>query len=127
MKQHRWNSTYHASKHSLPIHLVSTLTIYYQSNTYLMTLLISFHILSMPVAILLLSIAIHPTLAQYDLLHVGPPHRTAQVLGTVPDLLDRTGYVNVDKFTCRHVHFDNVFALGDCSNIPTSKTAAAIS
>jgi sulfide:quinone oxidoreductase len=37
-----------------------------------------------------------------------------------------TGWVEVDKFTCRHTRFPEVFALGDCSNLPTSKTGAAI-
>ena len=36
------------------------------------------------------------------------------------------GWVTVNTGTMQHVKFDNVFALGDCSNLPTSKTAAAI-
>lgn len=36
------------------------------------------------------------------------------------------GYVDVDKFTLRHAAYPNVFAIGDCSSLPTSKTIAAI-
>jgi sulfide:quinone oxidoreductase len=32
----------------------------------------------------------------------------------------------VDKYTLQHTRFANVFSLGDCSNLPTSKTGAAI-
>ena len=41
-------------------------------------------------------------------------------------LVDAAGFVNVNKETTQHVTYPNVFALGDCSNIPTSKTAAAV-
>ncbi|WP_267128197.1 NAD(P)/FAD-dependent oxidoreductase [Natrarchaeobaculum aegyptiacum] len=34
-------------------------------------------------------------------------------------------YVTIDKHTCRHDEYDEVFALGDCENAPHSKTAAA--
>ena len=37
-----------------------------------------------------------------------------------------TGWVEVDKSTTQHVRYANVFSLGDCSNLPTSKTGAAI-
>jgi len=32
----------------------------------------------------------------------------------------------VNKDTCQHVRYPNVFSLGDCSSLPTSKTIAAI-
>ena len=41
-------------------------------------------------------------------------------------LVDATGFVDVDKDTLQHKKYQNVFALGDCSNLPTSKTMAAI-
>lgn len=41
-------------------------------------------------------------------------------------LTDETGFVNVDKETCQHVEYPNIFSLGDCSNLPNSKTAAAV-
>lgn len=41
-------------------------------------------------------------------------------------LTDTSGYVNVNKQTLQHVKYSNIFSLGDCTNIPTSKTAAAV-
>lgn len=41
------------------------------------------------------------------------------------DLVDEAGFVNVNKFTMQHKKYANIFALGDCSNSPNSKTAAA--
>ena len=40
-------------------------------------------------------------------------------------LADPNGFVNVNKETLQHVKYPNIFALGDCTNAPTSKTAAA--
>lgn len=62
---------------------------------------------------------------RYDLLHVTPPMGPPTFLATSP-LANRDGWVDVDKETLRHVRHPNVFALGDCSNLPTSKTGAAI-
>lgn len=42
------------------------------------------------------------------------------------DLGDAQGYVSVNKNTLQHDRFPNVWSLGDSSNLPTSKTAAAI-
>jgi sulfide:quinone oxidoreductase len=61
----------------------------------------------------------------YDLLHVTPPMGPPTFIATSP-LADRDGWVDVDQHTLRHKRFANVFALGDCSNLPTSKTGAAI-
>lgn len=61
----------------------------------------------------------------YDLLHVTPPMGPPAFIANSP-LADSDGWVDVDKDTLRHQRFANVFALGDCSNLPTSKTAAAI-
>lgn len=52
---------------------------------------------------------------------MGPP----TILAGSP-LADQNGWVDVDKATLRHTRYDNIFALGDCSNLPTSKTGAAI-
>lgn len=41
-------------------------------------------------------------------------------------LSDASGYVDVHKHTLQHNRYQNVWALGDSSNLPTSKTAAAI-
>jgi sulfide:quinone oxidoreductase len=61
----------------------------------------------------------------YDLLHVTPPMGPPTFIATSP-IADKEGWVDVDKDTLRHKRFDNMFALGDCSNLPTSKTGAAI-
>jgi sulfide:quinone oxidoreductase len=62
---------------------------------------------------------------KFDLLHVTPPMSAPDFIKRSP-LAASSGWVEVDKHTCRHVRFPNVFALGDCSNLPTSKTGAAI-
>ncbi|KAG2084448.1 sulfide-quinone oxidoreductase [Suillus cothurnatus] len=43
-------------------------------------------------------------------------------------IADAAGWVEIDQATLRHVkpEFGNIFALGDCSSLPTSKTIAAI-
>lgn len=61
----------------------------------------------------------------YDLLHVTPPMGPPGFIARSP-LADAHGWVDVDKGTLQHVRFPNVFALGDCSSLPTSKTGAAI-
>lgn len=61
----------------------------------------------------------------YDLLHVTPP-MSAPDFVKQSALADGGGWVDVNKATLQHTRFANVFALGDCSNLPTSKTGAAI-
>lgn len=61
----------------------------------------------------------------YDMIHVTPPMGAPDVIRSSP-LADDAGWVDVDKHSLRHVRYNNVFALGDCSNLPTSKTGAAI-
>ncbi|KAK8192471.1 hypothetical protein M8818_007639 [Zalaria obscura] len=61
----------------------------------------------------------------FDLLHVVPkmgPH--AFVKNSV--LANVAGFVDVDEGTLQHKKFQNVWACGDASSLPTSKTAAAI-
>ncbi|PZM62682.1 NAD(P)/FAD-dependent oxidoreductase [Paenibacillus dendritiformis] len=62
---------------------------------------------------------------RYDMIHVVPPMSAPSFLRDSP-LAGPGGWAEVDKHTMRHVRFANVFALGDCSNLPTSKTGAAI-
>mmetsp|Transcript_5725 Transcript_5725/g.17042 ORF Transcript_5725/g.17042 Transcript_5725/m.17042 type:complete len:460 (-) Transcript_5725:282-1661(-) len=62
----------------------------------------------------------------FDLLHVVPKMGPYPWLAQSKIADPQTGYVSVDKETLQHTRFPNVFALGDCSNLPTSKTAAAI-
>jgi sulfide:quinone oxidoreductase len=61
----------------------------------------------------------------YDMLHVTPPMGPPDFIARSP-LADAEGWVDVDKHTLQHVRYPNVFALGDCSSLPTSKTGAAI-
>ncbi len=65
------------------------------------------------------------TMMPYEMIHVTPPMSAPAFIANSP-LAAETGWVEVNKETTQHTRFDNVFALGDCSNLPTSKTGAAI-
>lgn len=65
------------------------------------------------------------TTRSFDMLHVTPPMGPPSFIAQSP-LADKEGWTNTDKWTLQHQQFANVFALGDCSNLPTSKTGAAI-
>jgi sulfide:quinone oxidoreductase len=64
----------------------------------------------------------------YDLLHAAPPQSAPDWIKGSPlaDPASPFGYVNVDKFTLQSPDWPNVFALGDASSLPTSKTGAAV-
>nr|XP_042132999.1 sulfide:quinone oxidoreductase, mitochondrial [Peromyscus maniculatus bairdii] len=64
-------------------------------------------------------------MARYEMLHVTPPMSSPDVLKTSP-VADSAGWVDVDKETLQHKKYPNVFGIGDCTNLPTSKTAAAV-
>ncbi|RJS22688.1 pyridine nucleotide-disulfide oxidoreductase [Corallococcus sp. H22C18031201] len=65
----------------------------------------------------------------YDMMHVTPPQ-------SAPDFIKQSplahasgpnaGWVKADKHTLQHPDHPNVFALGDASDLPTSRTGAAI-
>ena len=40
-------------------------------------------------------------------------------------LVNEGGWVDLNKHTLQHTKYSNVFGLGDCTSLPTSKTAAA--
>ncbi len=63
----------------------------------------------------------------YDILHAVPPQSAPDWLKATPlaDPATPFGYARVDKFTLQSPDWPNVFALGDASNLPTSKTGAA--
>jgi len=61
----------------------------------------------------------------FDMLHVAPYMSPPDFLIGSP-LSDDSGWVDVDKFTLQSKKFENVFGIGDCTNTPNSKTAAAI-
>ncbi len=65
------------------------------------------------------------TVEKYDMIHVTPPMSAPDFIKNSP-LAAESGWVEVDKETTQHVRYPNVFSLGDCSNLPTSKTGAAI-
>lgn len=60
---------------------------------------------------------------EYDLLVLVPPHR-GQKLIEDSGLGDPRGWVPVDKNTLRHEKLDRVWALGDATNIPISKSGS---
>ncbi|CAG9584904.1 unnamed protein product [Danaus chrysippus] len=62
----------------------------------------------------------------YNLLHVTPPMKTPSFLQTSEDLVDGAGYLTVDKYTLQHTKYENIYGIGDCTNTPNSKTAAAV-
>ena len=61
----------------------------------------------------------------YALLHVTPPMAAPDVVAQSP-LAAASGFVEVDQYSLQHVRFANVFAIGDVSGMPNSKTAAAV-
>ena len=61
----------------------------------------------------------------FDMLHAVPPQSAPDVIKQ-SELADAAGWVEVDKYTTQHTRFKNVFSLGDCSSLPTSRTGAAI-
>lgn len=63
----------------------------------------------------------------YTLLHVSPPMGPLDIMKGQP-IADEAGWVSVDKGTLRHTNPEcgNVWGIGDCSSLPTSKTAAAV-
>jgi sulfide:quinone oxidoreductase len=62
---------------------------------------------------------------KYDMIHVTPPQCSPRVVRESP-LADEAGWLTVDKLTLQNPRFSNVFAIGDASSLPTSKTGAAI-
>ncbi len=62
---------------------------------------------------------------KYDMIHVTPPMSAPDFIKASP-LCDDGGWLDVHLHTLRHNRYGNVFGLGDCTNTPNSKTAAAI-
>ena len=67
---------------------------------------------------------VETTLA-FEMLHVTPPQSAPDVVKR-SSLASADGWVDVHKHTLQHVRFPNVFALGDASSLPTSRTGAAV-
>ena len=66
----------------------------------------------------------HVTVA-YDMVHVTPPMGPPDVVRESA-LANEGGWVEVDKHSLQSGKFPEVFAIGDCAGLPTSKTGAAI-
>lgn len=60
----------------------------------------------------------------FDMMHVCPPQSAPDFIKVSP-LADAAGWVDVDQATLRHKTFDNIWSLGDVTNAPNAKTAAA--
>ena len=60
----------------------------------------------------------------FDMLHVVPPQKAPDFVRVSP-LADANGWLDVDQATLRHTRYDNVWGLGDVTNAPNAKTAAA--
>lgn len=63
---------------------------------------------------------------KYDLLHATPPMGPPDALKQCDKLVDAAGFLHVDKETLQHVNYSNIFGIGDCTSVPTAKTAAAV-
>jgi sulfide:quinone oxidoreductase len=61
----------------------------------------------------------------YDLLHVSPPQSPSDDIKSSP-LVNAGGWVEVNQNSMQHVRYANVFAVGDVTSTPNSKTAAAV-
>merc|ERR1712025_604660 len=68
------------------------------------------------------------TVVKYDMIHITPPMSTPDCLSKSgdPELVDTAGFLKIDKETLQHDRYKNIFGVGDCTNIPTAKTAAAV-
>ena len=59
---------------------------------------------------------------EFGMLHVTPPMGPLEWIKKSP-LADAAGWVDVNQGTLQHNKFENVFALGDASSLPTSKVS----
>jgi len=61
----------------------------------------------------------------FDMMHVCPPQTAPDFIKNSP-LADAAGWVDVNPSTLRHQKYENIWGLGDATNTPNAKTAAAI-
>jgi sulfide:quinone oxidoreductase len=61
----------------------------------------------------------------YDFIHVVPPMEAVASVKNSP-LANAIGWLDVDKYTLQHIHYPNVFGLGDINGTPKGKTAATV-
>ncbi len=60
------------------------------------------------------------------MLHVGAPCSPVKALRTNEKLTGGTGWVTLNQSTLQHTVYPNIFGMGDCTNLPTAKTVAAV-
>lgn len=60
----------------------------------------------------------------FDMIHVVPPQMAPDFIRVSP-LADAAGWIDVDQKTLRHKSLANIYGLGDGTNTPNAKTAAA--
>lgn len=61
----------------------------------------------------------------FDMIHVTPPQSAPDFIKNSV-LSDEAGWLDVDKETLQHKNFPSIFGLGDVTNTPNAKTAAAV-
>jgi sulfide:quinone oxidoreductase len=61
----------------------------------------------------------------YNMIHVTPPMGPPDFIKG-SSIANADGWVDVDKYTLQHTKYLNIFSLGDCSSLPTSRTGAAV-
>lgn len=61
----------------------------------------------------------------FDMIHVCPPQKAPQFISNSP-LADTSGWLDLDPETLQHNNYGDIFGLGDASNTPNAKTAAAV-
>ena len=62
---------------------------------------------------------------KFDILHATPLQKTASFLQN-SSLVNPNSFVNVNKHSLKHNKYSNIYALGDCADLPTSKTLSAV-
>jgi sulfide:quinone oxidoreductase len=60
----------------------------------------------------------------FDMIHVVPPQQAPDFI-RASKLVDAAGWVDVNQDTLQHKTYPNIYALGDVTNCPNAKTAAA--
>ncbi len=61
----------------------------------------------------------------FEMLHLAPP-QTAPKFVKDSELVNASGWLNVDHHSLQHKNYENIFGLGDVAALPTAKTGAAI-
>lgn len=61
----------------------------------------------------------------FDMLHIAPPQVAPKFIRE-SNLVNESGWLDVDIHSLQHNTFDNIFGLGDVAGLPTAKTGAAI-